>query len=88
MSDNQKDMLSRWLPTLVAILAILGQVFYFGSRLGASETRLAAAESSVKEAVSRVEYVADRNSTITQFTDIKNSLQNISAKLDRIAERK
>lgn len=88
MSDESKDNLSRWLPTLVAILAIIGQVFYFGSRLGADEIRLSHVELSNASFVTRSEHLSEKEGTIMQFSDIKQSLRDINNKLDRITDRK
>jgi len=87
MSDNQKDQLSRWLPTVVAILAIVGQVFYFGSRLGANEQKLQAMHEIALSSVTRAEYVADKGAATVQTSDIKTALRDLNLKMDRLIER-
>lgn len=87
MSENQKDQLSRWMPTVVAILAIVGQVFYFGQRLGASEQRLESVHSIAVNSVSRVEYSSDKASLNVQNTDVKTALRDLNLKMDRLIER-
>lgn len=87
MSDNQKDQLSRWMPTLVAILAIVGQVFYFGQRLGASEERLESVHQIAINSVSRTEYISDKASVAVQTSDIKTALRDLNLKMDRLIER-
>lgn len=91
MSEANKDSLSRWLPTIVAIIAILGQVFYFGQRLGAAEQRVASTEVAVAQqaaqAVTRAEYAADKSAAVVQTADIKQSLRDLNSKMDRLIER-
>jgi len=91
MSEANKDSLSRWLPTIVAILAILGQVFYFGQRLGAAEQRMASTETAIAQqaaqAVTKAEYIADKNAITVQTADIKQSLRDLNYKMDRLIER-
>lgn len=88
MSYESKDNLGRWVPTLVAILAIVGQIFYFGSRLGADEIRLSHVELSSTSFVTRAEYMLEKEGSTMQFSDIKQSLRDINSKLDRITDRK
>lgn len=87
MSDNQKDQLSRWMPTLVAILAIVGQVFYFGQRLGANEQRLESVHGIAVNSVSRSEYISDKTSAAVQVADVKTALRDLNQKMDRLIER-
>ncbi len=98
MSDSQKDTLSRWLPTIVAVVAIIGQVFYFGTRLGATEQRLVTIEQVAQSALPRNEFLSEKNSACTQFSDfkvlansrdkeIKDMFRDINSKLDRLVER-
>ena len=90
-SEANKDSLSRWMPTVVAIIAILGQVFYFGQRLGAAEQRVATTETAVQQqaaqAVTKAEYIADKNAAVVQTADIKQSLRDLNYKMDRLIER-
>lgn len=87
MSNEQKDQLSRWMPTIVAILAIVGQVFYFGARLGATEQRLETAHILASNSVSRIEYASDKASATTQVSDVKIALRDLNYKMDRLIER-
>ena len=87
MSDQQKDQLSRWMPTVVAILAIVGQVFYFGQRLGASEQRLESVHQIAINSVTRSEYISDKSATAVQMSDIKTALRDLNLKMDRLIER-
>jgi len=91
MSDASKDTLSRWLPTIVAIAAILGQVFYFGQRLGANEQKVSTVETLVAQqaavSVTRAEYVADKTAIAVQTSDIKVALRDLNVKMDRLIER-
>lgn len=91
MSDASKESLSRWMPTIVAIIAILGQVFYFGQRLGANEQRVTTVETEVaKQAaliITRAEYSADKAASTVQTGDIKQSLRDLNDKMDRLIER-
>ena len=87
MSEANKDSLSRWMPTVVAIIAILGQVFYFGQRLGATEQRVASTELTVAGTVTKVEYLADKGAALVQTNDIKQSLRDLNYKMDHLIER-
>ena len=91
MSETSKDSLSRWLPTIVAIIAIVAQVFYFGQRLGANEQRVTTVESDVVKqsalSITRAEYAADKAASTVQTSDIKQSLRDLNVKMDRLIER-
>jgi hypothetical protein len=87
MSDEQKDLASRWLPTIIAIIAIAGNVLWLGSRAGALEQRLIYVETSASVAVTRAEYLADKSASTASLNEVKQSLRDISNKLDRLAER-
>ena len=87
MSDENKDQLSRWLPTIIAIMAIIGNILWLGSKAGALEQRLIYVESSSAGAVTRAEYLADKNASTASLNEVKQSLRDISIKLDRLVER-
>ena len=87
MSESQKDTLSRWLPTMVAIAAIIGNILYLGARAGALEQRINYTENALQHAVTRAEYQADKNASANQLADLKTTLREINAKLDRIVEQ-
>lgn len=86
-TEETKDTLSRWLPTLVAILGILGQTFYFGARLGAAEQELKNTTTMATASVTRVEYLAEKAATGAQLLDVKQTLRDMNQKLDRLVER-
>lgn len=87
MSNDQKDQVARWTPTLVAILAIVAQVFYFGSMAGAIEQRLVITERNAEASVSRAEYNADKSAAGVQLADVKRAVDKIDSKLDRVLEQ-
>jgi len=85
--DNpQSDRMARWMPTIVAIAAIMAQLLYIGNRAGMMEQRIVTNEKALTETITRAEYLADKSSSITQFTDVKNALRDINTKLDRIVQ--
>jgi len=87
MSNDQKDSLARWLPTLVALIAIGAHVAYLGRWAGSVETRLIAIESIAQAAVPRTEYLAKQQSRDVEFIAIGRSLDKFDSKLDAIMSR-
>jgi len=71
----------------VAILAIVAQVFYFGSMAGAIEQRLVITERNTEASVSRAEYNADKTAAGVQLADVKRAVDKIDSKLDRVLEQ-
>jgi uncharacterized protein with beta-barrel porin domain len=88
MSDNAKDQLARWLPTVIAIAAIIGNILWLGARAGALEERINYTQATAAAAVTRLEYQADRSATATSLSEMRQSLRDISAKLDRLVEHR
>jgi len=86
MSEKAKDALSRWLPTIIAIIAIVGNILWLGAKAGALEQRIIYVEASTSAAVSRAEYIADRTAAQAMYAEMKQNLRDISQKLDRIVE--
>lgn len=86
MSDLQKDAVARWLPTLVAIAAIVGNIMWLGARAGAIEQRITYTESALSQTVTRAEYQSDRSATANQLDDVKMTLREINTKIDRLVE--
>lgn len=86
-TEEVKDRASRWLPTVVALLGVLGQTFYFGQRLGAAEQELKNTSAIANANVSRVEYLAEKSANSSQLQDMKQTLRDMNAKLDRLVER-
>jgi len=88
MSESQKDTLSRWLPTIVAIAAIIGNILWLGARAGALEQRINYTESALQSTVTRAEYLADKTAAAGQLGDVKQTLREINTKIDRLVERR
>jgi hypothetical protein len=86
MSEQQKDAVSRWLPTIVAIAAIVGNIVWLGARAGALEQRITYTESALVQTVTRAEYQADKSATANQLGDMKTTLREINTKIDRLVE--
>lgn len=86
-TEQTKDSLSRWLPTIVAIIGIVAQGFYLGQRLGAAEQKLDNTTITAHNNVSRVEYLSDKAAQADQLSDLKQALRDINNKLDRLVER-
>jgi len=87
MSDKTQDALARWLPTIIALIAIVGNVLWLGAKAGALEQRLIYVEAATAVAVSRAEYLSDRTTTTASLAEVKQGLRDISMKLDRLVER-
>lgn len=88
MSENTKDQLSRWLPTIIALAAIVGNILWLGARAGALEQRIIYTEATAQAAVTRLEYQADKTATIGSLAEMRQSLRDISNKLDRLVEHR
>lgn len=86
MSESQKDVLSRWLPTVVAIAAIVGNIIWLGARAGALEQRITYTEAALGQTVTRAEYQADKSAVANQLADMKTTLREINTKIDRLVE--
>ncbi len=97
MSDSQSKTLERWLPVAIAAAALLGNVLYVGVRVGTQETvqeghakSIATLEAVAKEArrdyVTRQEYDSDKRANSEKFSEFRQDLREISAKLDRLLE--
>ena len=86
MSEMQKDAIAQWLPTLVAIAAIVGNIMWLGARAGAIEQRITYTESALSQTVTRAEYQSDRSATANQLGDMKTTLREINTKIDRLVE--
>lgn len=88
MSNESRESLSRWLPTVVAIIAIIGNILWLGARAGALEQRIVNNEMALAKTITRAEYTADLRAAALQNDDMKTSLRDISAKLDRLIEQR
>ena len=88
MSTESKEALSRWLPTLVAIIAIIGNILWLGARAGAMEQRIATNEIALTKSITRAEYDADKRAATVMNDDTKQALRDINAKLDRLIEQR
>lgn len=88
MSTGSKEALSRWLPTLVAIIAIIGNILWLGARAGAMEQRIATNEIALTKSITRAEYDADKRAATVMSDDIKQTLRDMNAKLDRLIEQR
>jgi len=88
MSEQTKDQLSRWLPTIIALAAIVGNILWLGARAGALEQRIIYTEQAVQGSVTRVEYQADKSASMSSLADMRQSLRDISNKLDRLVEQR
>lgn len=88
MSEIQKDTLRGWMPTIVAIVAIIGNILWLGSRAGALEQRINYTETALQQAVTRAEYQADKSAAANQLGDVKTTLREINTKIDRLVERR
>ena len=88
MSTESKEALSRWLPTIIAIIAIVGNILWLGARAGAMEQRIYANEVALGKSITRAEYSADQRAATQQSDDTKQSLRDINAKLDRLIEQR
>ena len=80
--------MSRWLPTVVAIAAIVGNIIWLGARAGALEQRINYTEAALGNAVTRAEYQADKSATANQLADMKTTLREINTKIDRLVEQR
>lgn len=86
MTAEQNDTLSRWAPTWIALLGMLGTVLWVANRAGAIEQRVDINARDLTTVVTRAEYLADKNATAAQLADVKITLRDINAKLDRALE--
>jgi hypothetical protein len=94
MTAPSKESVSRWLPTVVALIAIVGNILHFGAREGRMEQRVNALEEAKREQaarletlVPRIEYAAAQGYTGQQITRVEKAVAEVSAKLDRLIER-
>lgn len=88
MSNESKEALSRWLPTIVAIIAIIGNILWLGARAGAMEQRISNNQEALAKTITRAEYSADQRAATAQNDDTKQALRDINAKLDRLIEQR
>lgn len=88
MSNDQKDALRNWMPTIVAIAAILGNIIWLGARAGALEQRIIYTETALGNTVTRAEYQADKSAVTNQLADMKTTLREINTKIDRLVEQR
>lgn len=93
MSIAQKDWLSKWLPLVVAIGANVATIAYGYGRL---EQRLAPIEIFVRENsfekhvqafTPRSEFATQKQVRDREVDELKQTLREINAKLDRLIER-
>ena len=93
MSDHNKDLLSRWLPLLVALLANLAMFSYgYGKleqRLAPLETHVSTdtTEAAMRIFVTKAEWSMRNDTRDRELADVKASLAQVNAKLDRLLER-
>jgi len=102
MSDAQKESWARWLPALIAVVTLVGNVLYVGyvagvykQKIEAVETRMVSDALATKEQlhdikadyVPRNEYSAAQIYLTQQLGDVKFTLKSLDTKLDRIVER-
>lgn len=94
MSTQQKDWLSKWMPLVVALLTNVGTIAYAYGRL---EQRLAPIEEFTRtntherqstNFVTRPEFVAQKSVRDREVDELKQTLREINAKLDRLIERR
>lgn len=92
MSTSQRDFLSKWMPLLVAV-ATNGILVAYG--YGKLEQRLSPIEAHVLSDtteramaffVTRQEFGQRNDTRDRELADVKTSLREINAKLDRILE--
>lgn len=88
MSTESRDALSRWLPTLVALAAIIGNILWLGRQAGVLEQRIITNEQALTKVISRDEYEADKRASAFRMDDTKQSLRDINAKLDKLIEQR
>ena len=99
MSLTQKEMLSRWLPVLVALAGFMTNAVYIGRWSGAMEGRMVNLEHHAENKenhmpfekkvdlfVTRVEFSHSKSSRDLEINDIKLNFRSIDAKLDRLVE--
>ena len=100
MSAQNKEVLSKWLPVIVALAGFVGNISYISRWGGSVETRLAAVEQHATSTalhmpmerklelfVARTEFNGARATADAQMSELKTSVHNIDAKLDRLIER-
>ena len=88
MSNGSKELLSRWLPTIVAIAAIIGNILWLGERAGKMDQRIYTNELAIAKTITRAEYEADKRAAAVMSDDIKQTLRDMNAKLDRLIEQR
>lgn len=88
MSIESKETLARWMPTVLAVAAIIGNILYLGARAGAMEQRIATNEIALTKSITRAEYDADKRAATVMNDDTKQALRDINAKLDRLIEQR
>jgi len=82
MSDQTKDNLQRWLPTILALVGILGSMLYHTREYGRLEERVLNMRISVDQMVTRAEYTAHREARTREYMEIRQVLVRLEGKLD------
>jgi uncharacterized linocin/CFP29 family protein len=94
--------MSRWLPTVVAVLAILGQVFWFGQRTGTIETNVkvladnqSVMSGQLRDMLPRSEYNAAQVYAVREMQEVKqgvlrmeNKIEATNTKIDQLIMRR
>ena len=99
MSLTTKEILSRWLPALVALAGFLTNAVYIGRWSGAMEGRMANLEHHAENKdvhmpferevalfVTRTEFSSTKTARDLELTEMKLNFRSIDAKLDRLVE--
>jgi len=91
MSNHQRDTVSRWLPTIVALvgvtIAVGGHITYMSKWAGQLEQRVSNIETLVPQIVPRAEYSAMVANRSAELADIKRIVSDTNNKIDKLIER-
>jgi hypothetical protein len=95
MSSNDWNTVSKWAPTIVALIGIAGTLYYTGERDGRMEARIRTAEEHANKLdarmdsmVPRIEYSAAQAFTASQVVEVKQGVRDLNSKVDRLLERR
>lgn len=93
MSGSQKEALRGWLPAIVAVIGFLGNAVWIGHWSGSIEQRLVAVEQhstdhrqDAKNFVTKDEFSVQRTNRDREMADLRNLINTIDGKLDRLIE--
>lgn len=101
MTAPAKELWGRWLPTMVTIVGFAAQLVTFANWAGRLEQRVVANErhatdvgvhmpfeKKVEVFVLRSEYNSKVHQRDGEFAELRKAIENLSAKLDRLIERR